>query len=178
MELHTAYLGFGSNIEDRLNALSKAVFNVNNIAPILKLSPIYESEAVLTDDAPEEWNTPFLNMVAKISTDLPPDELLTACQTIEKLLGRPKNHAHWSPRIIDIDILLYDKEEIDTDRLTIPHPLIAERPFVVFPLADIAPEIMLSNEETALSLARYFDHDFPPPSSRKDIKKTQLILGE
>ena len=178
MELHTAFLGLGSNIGDRHGMLVRTVYRINNFAPVSAISPVYESAALLPKNAPNEWNTPFLNSVIRIRTDLTPDALLTACQDIEIELGRSPDHEHWSPRPIDIDILFYEDHINNSERLTLPHPGISTRPFVIFPLADIEPGLLINNEETALSLARLLDRDFPQTISRSDIHKTTLIIGE
>jgi 2-amino-4-hydroxy-6-hydroxymethyldihydropteridine diphosphokinase/dihydropteroate synthase len=96
---------------------------------------------MLPDDAPPDWNRPFLNVVAECrmrDAQATPDALLDGLKAIERELGRGE-HARWAPRTIDLDILLWGDERIATERLTVPHPGITERPFVLTPLAALAP---------------------------------------
>ncbi|WP_442597416.1 2-amino-4-hydroxy-6-hydroxymethyldihydropteridine diphosphokinase [Neobacillus sp. D3-1R] len=128
-----AYIALGSNIEDRLNYLDGATSRLDN-HPHIKLvdiSSIYETDPVGYTD-----QSPFLNMVISVMTDLSPDELLTACMKIETELGR-KREIRWGPRTIDLDILLYNQENIETERLIVPHPRMQERAFVLIPLLEI-----------------------------------------
>ena len=93
---------------------------------------------MLPDDAPPEWNAPFLNLVAECRTDDPPDALLDRLKAIERELGRG-DRGRWAPREIDLDILLWGNEQIATERLRVPHPGITERAFVLTPLAALEP---------------------------------------
>ena len=93
---------------------------------------------MLPDDAPADWNRPFLNIVAECEAQGSPEELLDRLKQIELELGRGE-HARWAPRTIDLDILLWGSERIATERLTVPHPGIIERAFVLTPLAALAP---------------------------------------
>ncbi len=134
-------LGLGCNIGDRLANLRVAFSYLNSIAEIKieQVSPVYESDALLLDDAPAIWNQPFLNLALRITTSFRPEQLLDQVKSIEIQMGRVKS-ATWSPRIIDIDILAWDEEFCKTDRLRIPHQGLLERPFALWPLADVAPE--------------------------------------
>ncbi len=133
------YLGLGSNLGERRANLTRALAALarNGIA-VRRVSPVVESPALLPDDAPPDWNRPFLNVVAECGTDLAPEAALDRLKTIERELGRME-HAHWAPRPIDLDILLWGREEIATERLRVPHPGIADRAFVLSPLAWLAP---------------------------------------
>ncbi len=126
-------LGLGSNIGDRekniINALH--LLELNFSIKIISISSLYETEPVGLKEQP-----PFLNIVCKIKTELQPDELLKSCLSVEKDLGRVRM-VHWGPRIIDIDILFYNDEIINSEILTIPHPRITERKFVLIPLLEI-----------------------------------------
>lgn len=132
--MNYAFLSLGSNEGDRIQWLKKALdMIVKSCGPFTKLSSVYETAAWgITDQAD------FLNMVVRIKTVLPPHELLAAILDIETALGR-KREVKWGPRIIDIDILLYNYEIIDTSELTVPHPFIQDRRFILAPLAQIAP---------------------------------------
>ena len=131
-----AYLSLGSNMGRRESTLAEALRLL--AAPdlrVVRVSPVYETEPMELRDQP--W---FLNLVAEIETDLFPRQLLARTQKIEKELGR-KRKVSKGPRTIDIDILLYGSFVIDTPDLPVPHPRMAERRFVLEPLAQLAPEL-------------------------------------
>ncbi len=134
--MHTLYLGLGTNLGNRLDNLQKAVSSLSQIMSVTAVSPIYQSEPWGVTDQP-----PFLNMCIEASTVLNPNTLLHYLKNLESELGRQKSYK-WGPRLIDIDILLYDDTIIDNDSLTIPHAQMAERAFVIVPLADIAPDLI------------------------------------
>jgi 2-amino-4-hydroxy-6-hydroxymethyldihydropteridine diphosphokinase len=102
---------------------------------LLRRSPLYESQPWGPVEQPN-----YLNMVIEIATALPPEELLRLCKEIEKQQGRVPGE-RWGPRPLDIDILLYDDRSIHTESLTVPHPRMWERAFVLHPLADLAPTL-------------------------------------
>lgn len=132
-------IALGSNLGDRAEYLAQArsALILHDIE-ILKASSILETPALLPKDAPEDWNIPFLNQVISVQTNHSPHELLACLQLIETDLGREKR-AHWSPREIDLDLLAYHDEIILTDSMTLPHPQIDNRIFVLKPLMEIAP---------------------------------------
>lgn len=130
-----AFLGLGSNIEDRLDYLQSAVeaLQAHRAIRVDDVSSIYETDPV---GGPEQG--PFLNMAVRIATLLSPKRLLAVCQEIERALGRERLQ-HWGPRTIDIDILLYDDRRVRRRDLDIPHPRLPQRPFALIPLMEIAP---------------------------------------
>lgn len=133
---HSIYLALGTNLGDR-NANLRAV--VEALAPevvVLAKSRIYETPAWGVEDQP-----PFLNMVVKGETELAPAAVLSSVKQLERELGR-KPTFRWGPRLIDIDILLYDNLVLDARELVIPHPHLHERAFVLVPLADLAPDLI------------------------------------
>lgn len=132
----TAYLCLGSNLGERKENLRQALALLSCQADIDQVSSIYETEPVGYKEQPL-----FLNLVCRISTDLSPDELLRFAKDIETRMGRVPSFVN-APRIMDIDILFYDNEIIETDNLTIPHPRLQDRAFVLIPLAEIAPDIV------------------------------------
>ncbi len=144
MTKHTAkakiILALGSNINDRAGYLRNALELLKNYISDIKFSSVYESAAMLPENAPQNWNIPFLNLVLTGKTDLLPLQLLEKNQAIEILLGRDKNHKLWSPREIDIDILSYNNEIINSKNLTIPHSGLINRDFFLIPLAEIEPD--------------------------------------
>lgn len=134
----TAYLSFGSNLGDRLQFLKEAIRKTGGSEKVSveKVSPIYETQPVGYED--QRW---FLNLVVGIQTSLEPVPLLQFLLSIEDQMGR-KREREWGRRNIDLDILLYDERVVDSAQLTIPHPRMHERRFVLTPLAQIAPGLL------------------------------------
>lgn len=130
-------MGLGSNIGDRLNNLKAALKLLKEKVETLRISSVYETEPVGMKDQP--W---FYNAVVEIKTNLEPSELLKLCKEVEKKLGRGKT-AKWGPRKIDIDLLLYNNKTIVAENLAIPHPEIQKRVFVLLPLIEIVPDLVL-----------------------------------
>lgn len=143
MPLTTAYLALGSNVGERLEQMRSALklLRAEGVA-IVTASPVYQNRAIGMGDA-----DPFLNAVVEVQTELGPEALLDVCLAVENKLGRVRTGG-WSPRTIDIDVLIFGQTDIDTERLQLPHPRIAERDFVLRPLADIAPELELLGQPT------------------------------
>ncbi|MBI5975539.1 2-amino-4-hydroxy-6-hydroxymethyldihydropteridine diphosphokinase [Staphylococcus canis] len=133
-----AYLSLGSNIGQREAQLHTAIENLDTIDDIkvVTVSPIYETKPVGYVDQPD-----FLNVCVHIQTSLTPHQLLDACLEIEQRLHRVRKE-RWGPRTIDIDILLYGTSVVEDDRLSLPHPRMVERAFVMVPLNDIAPNVI------------------------------------
>ena len=131
------FLGLGSNVGDREGYLRKAVAAIGKLERswVRRASSIYETEPWGKRD-----QDPFLNQVVEVDTKLGPQELLVACQRIEKDLGRD-NRERWGPRTIDIDILIYSDVVIDDENLRVPHRLLSERRFVLVPLTELSPTV-------------------------------------
>jgi 2-amino-4-hydroxy-6-hydroxymethyldihydropteridine diphosphokinase/dihydropteroate synthase len=157
------YLGLGSNLGDRRDNLARAL---RELAPheldLARVSPIVESPALLPDDAPADWNQPFLNLVAHCRSDAQPHEILAGLKQIERALGR-QDRGRWAPRPIDLDLLLYGGETIATERLRVPHPGLTERAFVLTPLAALAPHLVIPGRgsRTVLEHARFERRHLP-----------------
>lgn len=131
-------LGLGSNQGDRFAALKRAIDLLQPHLQNITQSYVYESPALLLPDSPTEWNVDFLNMAISGDTHLEPEAFFIEIKRIEKAMGRGHDYPKWSPRIIDIDILLYGDRPYHSDTLTIPHPLINEREFVLLPMNDLS----------------------------------------
>lgn len=129
--MSTVWLGLGTNLGDRGDNLTRALSAIRDLAEIEAISTVYRSEPVGYRDQPDFWN-----LVVRVETPLTPAELLAATQEIERRLGRRPSFRN-APRPIDIDLLLYDDEVIDSPELTIPHPRLTERAFVLRPLAEL-----------------------------------------
>jgi 2-amino-4-hydroxy-6-hydroxymethyldihydropteridine diphosphokinase len=135
-----AYIGLGSNRGEREKALAAALERLDK-GPLVLLgaSTVRETEPVGVTDQPR-----FLNAVAAIETELGARELLERLLGIERELGRDRRgDERWGPRVIDLDLLLYGEEVIDEPGLTVPHPRLAERQFVLEPLAELDPALRL-----------------------------------
>lgn len=128
----TIFLALGSNIGNRADNLRRAIDKLHPEVLVEQTSKVYESEPMYVENQPR-----FYNMVVRATTALDPQMLLEHTQRIESALGRTKD-SHNQPRPIDIDILIYEEEIIDTPELTIPHPRMHERAFVMMPLEEIA----------------------------------------
>ena len=132
----TVYLALGSNLGDRMGNLVSAVERLSQKMTIKKVSSVYETEPVYYEEQPL-----YFNAVLSAVTELEPFALLRFVKSIESDLGRQPSFRN-APRLIDIDILFYGDLVVQTEELTIPHPGIVERAFVLAPLAEIAPELI------------------------------------
>lgn len=133
-----AYLGLGSNLGDRFRNISEAIRRLAGREDIVvkDASSVYETEPVGDPSQPK-----YLNAAIRVETKLEAKKLLKVCLAVEREMGRVR-HERWESRIIDIDLLFYGSEVLSTRELTLPHPLLHEREFVLRPLADIAPELV------------------------------------
>ena len=134
--MNEVYLGLGSNKGERLTYLKRAIDELHKVGKVITISPVYETEPWGKIGQP-----PFLNAVIRMETELAPLLLLREIKVIEQRIGRQPSQ-RWGPREIDIDILFYDELVLDTHELKVPHPYLHVRPFVLIPLADIAPDLV------------------------------------
>lgn len=148
----TAYLALGANIGDREANLREAVRRLREGGcNVTAASSMYLTRPVGVTDQPD-----FLNAVIRVVTDLDPRDLLRVCRGIEESSGRERT-IRWGPRVIDIDILLYEGVMMDETELVIPHPRILERAFVLVPLAEIAPDVEVAEGVNARQAADRID---------------------
>jgi 2-amino-4-hydroxy-6-hydroxymethyldihydropteridine diphosphokinase len=140
--VHTAFIGLGSNIEPRKKYLDEAIelLSEHNAINVQQTSSIYETAPVGYLDQGR-----FLNMVIQIETSLSSMNVLAICQEVELQLGRKRTVKN-GPRTVDLDILLYNDENRESEKLTIPHPRMHERAFVLVPLYEIAPDLVISTK--------------------------------
>jgi len=133
------YIGLGSNLEDPRFQVSSALEELNQIprTRLLEASSLYRSDPVGPQDQPD-----FINAVALLETELEAHQLLDQLQALEQSHRRVRKQ-HWGPRTLDLDLLLYGEEQIATERLSVPHPYMQERGFVLWPLAEIAADLIL-----------------------------------
>lgn len=139
--MNQSYLSLGSNMGDRFEMLRQAVFRLSKFPAITvtRISSLYETDPVGFTEQES-----FLNMVVQLETELDAFELLDVCQEIERNLNR-KRLVRWGPRTIDLDILLYNRDSIESDRLIVPHPRMEKRAFVLVPLLELTPELEIVN---------------------------------
>jgi len=130
-----AYVGLGSNLGDRAAHLLLGLSALSHLPKthLLRLSPVYETDPV----GPPQ--PPYLNMVAELETELSPKGLLAEMLRVEKALGRERRE-RWGPRTLDLDLLLYGDLVLEEEGLSVPHPRLHERAFVLVPLLDLLPE--------------------------------------
>lgn len=128
-------LGLGTNLGDRRANLRRAVRRLGDVLQVTAVSPVYETAPWGVEDQPD-----FYNICVAALTEHQPRQLFELLKALEIDMGRTPTR-HWGPRVIDIDILLYDKQAVNTEDLVIPHERLAERAFVLAPLADIAPNV-------------------------------------
>jgi 2-amino-4-hydroxy-6-hydroxymethyldihydropteridine diphosphokinase len=136
-----AYVGLGANLGEREPTLRVALARLDAVdgVRVVAVSSFRETEPVGLLDQPR-----FLNAAAELETTLAPRALLDALLAVERVLGRDRSvEARWGPRTIDLDLLLYGDEEIDEAGLTVPHPRLGERRFVIEPLLELDPELSL-----------------------------------
>ena len=135
-----AYIGLGSNLGDRELNLRRALERLEELGPV-RASSFRETDPVGVTDQPK-----FLNAAAELATELPPAELLERLLEIERELGRERaTERRWGPRVIDLDLLLFGEEAIDEPGLTVPHPSLADRRFVLEPLCELNEDLILPN---------------------------------
>ena len=165
--MHVAYIGFGSNIGDRLVHIQNAIRALSEMEGIIlqKVSSVYK-----TDPVGYEAQAQFLNGVAAIETNLPPLPLLQTLKDIEAVVGR-QHRIRWGPREIDLDILTYGDMCLQTEKLVIPHPEMHLRHFVLAPLAEIAPDLVHPVlQETVQTLLKRLEDD------KSVLKKEDCVL--
>jgi len=159
-----AWLGLGGNIGDVPAAMANALQRLDGEAEIavIAVSPIYKTPPWGVEDQP--W---FHNCCTEVETSLTPEQLLEACQEAERE-GKRERVIRWGPRTIDVDILVFDGVEQNEQRLTLPHPRMLERAFVIIPLADIAPNLHLKDKSCQIWASEIESSELELTSSNKD----------
>lgn len=140
-----AYIGLGSNLNNPPEQLNKAISKIGKLSNtnIIKISNLYWTKALLPTERPDEIQPDYCNAVLSIQTGLSPESLMKNLLKIESELGRERSGKRWEARIIDLDLLLFGDEVIKTPFLTVPHPEMQNRHFVLEPLFEIAPDLVL-----------------------------------
>ena len=162
------YLALGSNEGDRQAHLRNAIVLLQDKGLQIKhISPVVESPALLPENAPADWNLPFLNLVleAEVSDSQPPQQWRRWCKDIQQTIGRDKKLSSWAPRPIDIDILLWGEEIVNDHDLQIPDPDLTQRAFVLSPLIHLRPDLILpgqkTNKKTLFQYSQELAHHIP-----------------
>ncbi|HWP94441.1 MAG TPA: 2-amino-4-hydroxy-6-hydroxymethyldihydropteridine diphosphokinase [Gammaproteobacteria bacterium] len=147
----TAYVGLGSNLADPPRQVRAALDELGGLpdTTLRAASALYENPPLGPLDQPD-----FVNAVARLETGLEPEALLARLRAIERAHGRIRGGDRWGPRTLDLDLLLYGDRLIDTPDLVVPHPGLHERPFVLYPLAEIAPDLVIPGRGPLSELLR------------------------
>ena len=137
--LKTVFISIGSNIGDKYDNCLKGIEHINTLpgTEVLDIADFYKTAPV--DYKEQDW---FINSALKIETELEPKTLMESLKGIEQKLGQYEKTVRFGPRILDLDIIFYEDMVINTDTLTIPHPRMDKRCFVLRPLCDIAPDVI------------------------------------
>ena len=139
-----AFIGLGSNLGDRRSLLGRAIEGLRAGSDVVGVSPLYETEPVGGPDG----QGPYLNLVVELLTDDTPRALLERCRALERAAGRVRT-VRWGPRTLDADVLWVEGWRVEDEDLVVPHPRLWERRFVVQPLADLAPDLVTSDQLTS-----------------------------
>ncbi len=153
--MHKAYVALGSNLSNPETQVKKAFLALKQLkqTSLTQQSSLYRSAPVGYDHQPD-----FINAVAEVCTQLSPEALLTTLLNIEQDFGRERPFAN-APRVLDLDLLWYEDAELASDFITIPHPRMHERGFVLVPLAEIAPNLVLTKHGNVVKLAARFQNE-------------------
>lgn len=149
-----SYIGIGSNQALPIEQAKQAIMALDNIndTKLLACSSLYCSAPMGPQDQPD-----YINAVAKLTTSLSAVDLLDALQAIEQAQGRVRKENRWGPRTLDLDIILFDNQTINTERLTIPHYGMKQREFVLYPLLEISPDLQLPDGSYLSELIKVCD---------------------
>jgi len=155
-----AYIGLGSNLNDPVAQVTRAIEELGHVehSRLIAVSPLYRTPPLGPAGQPD-----YINAVAALDSELEPLALLDELQRIEQLHGRVRGPVRWGPRTLDLDLLLYGNETIHTPRLVVPHVGLHDRPFVIFPLLAIAPELVLPDGSVLAELADALAEQEPQP---------------
>lgn len=146
----SCFIGIGSNLDDPVKQMQEAwsALSVLRNTQLVSTSSLYGSDPMGPQDQPD-----YVNSVAEISTQLSPLCLLDELQAVEDKQGRVRGHNRWTARTLDLDLLLYGQQVLTSERLTVPHPGITERSFVLMPLLEIAPNCIIPGKGSADTFA-------------------------
>jgi len=154
--VETVYIALGSNLADPLNQVESALLALKQLPDtrFIQCSRFYRTKPLGPQDQPD-----YLNAVVELKTRLQPEQLLDFTQAIELKHGRVRKAERWGPRTLDLDILLFGQQTINTSRLTIPHYDMKNREFMLYPLAEIAPDLVFPTGESLSSIINRLDRN-------------------
>jgi len=157
-----AFIGLGSNLQQPLTQIHNALKELAQLpqSKLTKHSSLYETAPMGPpglSGQPDYEQPGYINAVAELATELAPEQLLDQLQSIENSHHRERGEVQWGPRTLDLDLLLYGDEIIETERLTVPHPGITERNFVLIPMVEISPELKLPDGRAIAELPACHD---------------------
>ncbi|MGM0535755.1 MAG: 2-amino-4-hydroxy-6-hydroxymethyldihydropteridine diphosphokinase [Pseudomonadota bacterium] len=160
---HSAWVGLGSNLDDPREHVERALGELDHLALTRRIaaSTLYASAPVGPADQPD-----YINAVAQLETRLSPLALLDQLQALEQHHGRIRGR-RWGPRTLDLDLLLFDELQVTWTRLTLPHPQMLRRAFVMVPLAELAPSLILEGQPLAQLAAGFDSEDLRPVLPRE-----------
>jgi 2-amino-4-hydroxy-6-hydroxymethyldihydropteridine diphosphokinase len=155
-----AWIGLGSNLQNPEQQLTQALTELNNAAllSVIAHSALYRTPPMGPADQPD-----YINAVAMVETTLPPESMLDTLQAIESQHGRIRDGEQWGPRTLDLDLLLYADLSISSERLTVPHPGIGLRNFVLYPMREISPTMDIPGLGPISDVIQQLDQDPPTP---------------
>lgn len=155
--MNQSFIALGSNLQQPYQQLTQAVEHIRQLGNIVAVSPFYQSTAIGPGSQPD-----YLNAVLQLETSLEPEALLQALQAIEAAQGRVRSITN-AARTLDLDILLFNQQVLNSTHLTLPHPRMLIRNFVIYPLYDIAPNLCLPDGKTVA----YYQHSLSPQGLSK-----------
>ncbi|MSO13312.1 2-amino-4-hydroxy-6-hydroxymethyldihydropteridine diphosphokinase [Rickettsiales endosymbiont of Trichoplax sp. H2] len=150
-------IGIGTNLGNKIENINQALNYIKDKVDIIRISSIYKSKALLKPNSPKNWDTPYFNLAILIIYNNTPLTLLKLLQSIESNMGKSRSHLTWSPRIIDLDILIAENFTYQDSKLHIPHPEFLNRDFALIPATEIAPDITYKKtSQTLTSISNKF----------------------
>ena len=150
-------IGIGTNLGNKIENIKQALNYIKDKVDIIRISSIYKSKALLKPNHPKNWDKPYLNLAILIEFNNEPIFLLKLLKSIESTMGRKQKHIPWSPRIIDLDILLAENFTYQDSKLQIPHPEFINRAFALIPSAEIAPNMLYNKtSQTLIDISHRF----------------------
>ena len=161
-------IGIGTNLGNKIENINQALNYIKDKLEIIRVSSIYQSKALLKLNSPKDWDIPYFNLAILVIYNNTPLTLLKLLQSIESKMGKSRDHLTWSPRVIDLDILIAENFTYQDSKLHIPHPEFLNRDFALIPAAEIAPDITYKNtSETLMNISNKFKN------SKLELVKTR-----
>jgi 2-amino-4-hydroxy-6-hydroxymethyldihydropteridine diphosphokinase len=163
----SVFIGIGSNLSQPIQQVLQAINEIKKLksTELTTASSLYTTPPMGPQDQPH-----YINAVVNIQTSQQPLELLDSLQAIEQQHDRSRDTGHWGARTLDLDMLLYDAQTLNSPRLTLPHPRLQERSFVLYPLQEISPNLHIANVGLVKALIDRLNETIPPIISTKNLE--------